>query len=72
MSLAETQAEEDIKKYIDQMKTIYHLSLTFIDNPDLNGDEDYMNLLHFIDTNDIHQNKELFNHFIDILINNEF
>lgn len=63
-----TRDDEEITIYIEQMKEIYELFLMFIDNPDPNAEEDYCNLLQTADKCCIKQNKELFNHFIGILI----
>ena len=64
-----TWDNEEVTKYIEQMKEIYELFLIFIDNPDPNAEEDYWNLLQTADKYCIKQSKELFNHFIGILIN---
>ena len=60
MSITKEKANEDMIKYIDEMKDIYSHLLSFIDNPDSNVEEDYHNLIKINDKYDIQRNKEIF------------
>ena len=69
MSFTKEKADEEIKKYINQMKDIYDHFLSFIDSPDSTSEEEFQNFIQVTDKYDIENNKEQFSHFILLLVN---
>ena len=69
METKQSKVDEEIRKFIDQMKDIYDHLLIFIDNPDPKAEEDYVNFIEINTNYEIQRNKEIFNQFIDLLVN---
>ena len=67
MSLKNESQNKEYPDFIDEMKEIYDKLLEFIDNIDA-SDDDFTSLVQNIENKGINENKELFNNFVNLLI----